>query len=122
MLHSPFLPNPQPRQPRRDLDRLQADADHLADEAQDVLRVVGAVGVVDDAAAFVGFDAVLVDHPFEDGAVAEAVGEGGGNSAGLSVAAGTLSTLSARHKGTNGDCTTFLYFAWPRTPRQTSPF
>ena len=75
-----LLPNPQLRQPRHDLDRLQADADHLADEAHDVLRVVGAVGVVDDAAAFVGFEAVLVDHPFEGGAVAEAVGEGfGGN-------------------------------------------
>ena len=69
-----LLPNPQLRQPRHDLDRLQADADHLAEQAQDVLRIVGAVGVVDDAAAFVGLDAVLVDHPFEGGAVAEAVG------------------------------------------------
>jgi len=43
-----------------------------------VLRVVGAVGVVDDAAAFVGSDAVLVDDPFEGGAVAEAVVEGCG--------------------------------------------
>ena len=43
-----------------------------------MLRVVGAVGVVDDAAAFVGSDAVLVDDPFEGGAVAEAVVEGCG--------------------------------------------
>ena len=39
-----LLPNPQLRQPRHDLDRLQADADHLADEAHDVLRVVGGGG------------------------------------------------------------------------------
>ena len=46
------------------------------------MRVVGAVGVVDDAAALVDFDAVLVDDPFEGGAVAEAVVEGGrGNAA-----------------------------------------
>ena len=34
----------------------------------------GAVGVVDDAAALVGFDAVLVDDPFEGGAVAARTG------------------------------------------------
>ena len=45
------------------------------------MRVVGAVGVVDDAAAFVGFEAVLVDDPFEGGAVAEAVVEGFGRDA-----------------------------------------
>ena len=38
--------------------------------------IAGAVGVVDDAAAFVGVDAVLVDDPFEGGAVAEAGGRG----------------------------------------------
>ncbi|MDE0070569.1 MAG: hypothetical protein OXO48_12705 [Caldilineaceae bacterium] len=31
---------------------------NLGEQAEDVLRVVGAVGVVGDAAAFVGFDAV----------------------------------------------------------------
>ena len=33
--------------------------------------------IVGDAAAGVGTDLVLVDHPFEGAAVAEAVGEGG---------------------------------------------
>ena len=37
----------------------QGDGDDLADEAEDVLGVVGAVGVVDDAGAGVGGDAVL---------------------------------------------------------------
>ena len=37
------------------------------------MGVVVAVGVVDDAGAFVGGDLVLVDDPFEGGAVAEAV-------------------------------------------------
>ena len=66
------------RQPRYNLYRLQTHADHLAEQAHDVLRVVGAVGVVDDAAAFVGFDAVLIDDPFEGGAVAQAGVEVGG--------------------------------------------
>ena len=50
--------------------------DDLADQAGDVVGGVGAVGVVDDAAAGVGFDEVQVDDPFEGGAVAEAVVEG----------------------------------------------
>jgi hypothetical protein len=37
----------------------QGDGDDLADEAEDVFGVVGAVGVVDDAGAGVGGDAVL---------------------------------------------------------------
>jgi len=37
------------------------------------LRVFGAIGVAGDAAAFVGGDLILVDDPFEGGAVAEAV-------------------------------------------------
>ena len=56
----------------------ERDGDDLADEAEDVSGVVGAVGVVDDAGAGVYGDAVLVDDPFEGGAVAEAVVEGGG--------------------------------------------
>ena len=75
------LPDAQPRQALDDDHCIQAHRDHLAKQAHDVLRVVGAVRVVDDAAAFVGFDAVLVDDPFEGGAVAEAVGEGGGGDA-----------------------------------------
>lgn len=54
-------------------DGFEADGDDLADEANDVLGIVRAVGVVDDAGAFVGGDAVLVDHPFEGAAIAEAV-------------------------------------------------
>jgi len=64
-----------------DLLSLQRDGDDLADETEDVLVVVFAVGVVDDAGAGVGGDAVLVDDPFEGGAVAEAVVEGGGGDA-----------------------------------------
>jgi len=56
-----------------DLDRFEADAGDLADEADDVLGVILAIGVGDDAGAFVGGDLVLVDDPFEGGAVAEAV-------------------------------------------------
>jgi hypothetical protein len=36
------------------LYRFKADGDHLADQSEDVLRVVGEVGVVGDAAALVG--------------------------------------------------------------------
>ena len=64
-----------------DLLSLQRDGDDLADETEDVLVGVFAVGVVDDAGAGVGGDAVLVDDPFEGGAVAEAVLEGGGGDA-----------------------------------------
>lgn len=60
---------------RHDAHRLDAHGDDLADEADDVLRVVGAVGIAGDAAAGVGGDAVLVEHPIERGAVAEAVVE-----------------------------------------------
>jgi hypothetical protein len=64
----------------------EGDGDDLADEAEDVVVVVGAVGVVEDAGAGVGGDAVLVRRslrpdPFEGGAVAEAVVEGGGGDA-----------------------------------------
>ena len=47
----------------------------MLDQAQDVGFVVEVVGVVGDAAAFVGFDAVLVDDPIEGGAVAQLVVE-----------------------------------------------
>lgn len=52
-------------------DSFQADGDDLADEADDVLGVVRAVGIVDDAGAHVGGDAVLIDDPFEGAAIAE---------------------------------------------------
>ena len=35
----------------------------FGDAAEDVLGVVGTVGVIDDGVATVGFDAVLVDEP-----------------------------------------------------------
>ena len=41
----------------------EGDGDDLADEAKDVFGVVGAVGVVDDAGAGVGGDAVLCWSP-----------------------------------------------------------
>ena len=52
-----------------DLLGFEGDGDDLADEAEDVFGVVGTVGVVDDAGAGVGGDAILVDDPFEGGAV-----------------------------------------------------
>ena len=55
-----------------DLDRLYADANYLADEADDVLGVVGSVGVGRDAAALVGAHLILVDDPFQGAAVPEA--------------------------------------------------
>ena len=58
-----------------------ADAGDLAEEADDVFGIIRAVGVGADAGAFVFGDLVLVDDPFEGGAVAEAVVEGGGRDA-----------------------------------------
>ena len=70
--------NPRPSRVRTeqasyDLHSLEAHRDDLADEAEDVLRVVFAVCVVGDAAAFVGGNLVLVEDSFEGGAVAELV-------------------------------------------------
>jgi hypothetical protein len=45
----------------------------LADEAEDVFLIVVAVGVIGDAGALVGGDLILVNHPFQRGAVAQAV-------------------------------------------------
>jgi len=56
-----------------EFDGFEADADDLADEADDVFVVVFAVGVGLDAGAFVFADLVLVDDPLEGGAVAETV-------------------------------------------------
>ena len=53
-----------------DFDGLEAEADDLGEEADDVLGVVGVVGVAADGGALVLLDAVLVDDPFE-GAAAE---------------------------------------------------
>ena len=56
-----------------DFHGFQADGNNLSDEAHDVFSVVGAVGIVNDAAALVGRDLVLVDDPFQRRAVAEAI-------------------------------------------------
>ena len=74
-----LFPHAQSRQRPHDLHGFQTQADDLAEQAHDVLGVVGAVGVVDDAAALVGLDAVLVDDPVEGGAVAETVVGGNGD-------------------------------------------
>ena len=58
-----------------DIHRLQADCDHLADEAHDVLRVIRAVRIVDNAAALVGADLVLIDDPVQGRTIAQAVFE-----------------------------------------------
>ena len=57
------------------------DGDDLADEAEDVFFVVGAVGVAGDEAVVVFGDAVLVDNPIEGAAIAESVFEGFGRDA-----------------------------------------
>lgn len=45
----------------------------LANEAQDLFGIVVRVGVIGDAGELVGRDLVLVDHPFQGRAIAEAV-------------------------------------------------
>ena len=52
----------------------EGDGDDLAEEAEDVLGVAFAVGVVDYAGAGVGGDAVRVDDPFGGGARGGGVG------------------------------------------------
>ena len=73
-----YLPllNPQPRQPLHNLHRLQTHANDLPYQLNNILRLIWPVRVVDDAAAFVCLDPILVDDPLQGGAVAEAVGEG----------------------------------------------
>lgn len=65
-----------------DLVGFEAGGDDLLDEADDVFGVVGAVGVGGDVCLGVGLALVLVDDPFEGGAVAEAVVVGVGRDAG----------------------------------------
>lgn len=56
-----------------DLDGFEADSDDLTDEAENIFAIVLAIWIIGDAAAFVGGDLVLVDDPFEGGAVAKTV-------------------------------------------------
>ena len=52
-------------QPAHNLHRFQADRDDAGDEVYDILRLIGTVRVVDDAAPFVHLDAILVYNPFQ---------------------------------------------------------
>jgi len=61
------------RQLIHDPHRLHAHPHHLADEADDVLLILFAVRIALDAGAFVFAYLILVDHPLEGAAVAEAV-------------------------------------------------
>jgi len=56
---------------------LKAHANDLAHEAHDVFGVGGAVGVGADAAVLVFRHLVLVNHPFERAAIAQAVFKAG---------------------------------------------
>ena len=67
---------------RDDVDGFEADGDHAPDEIDDIAFVVVTIGVGGDAAALVGADLILVDHPIEGGMVAEAVVEGIGGDTG----------------------------------------
>src|SRR5687768_3614922 len=63
------------RQRLYQLDRLDTHHHHLPDQPHDVLFIIGAIWVTRNAAAFVGTDLVLVDHPFQRRAVAQAIVE-----------------------------------------------
>ena len=45
--------------------RFQAHRHHLANQANDVLRIIKLIGVVDDAAALVGAHAMTVNEPVQ---------------------------------------------------------
>ena len=53
------------RGPGGEPHRLHAHCYNLLDQANDVRWIVVAVGIVGDAAAFVGADLILVDNPIE---------------------------------------------------------
>ena len=60
-----------------ELDRFDADADDLPDQADDIFGIVRPVGVGDAVAAGSGdrLDLVLVDNPVQGAAIAEPVVE-----------------------------------------------
>lgn len=60
------LINHQLRQPIHYLHCFEADANDLADGAQDVLGLVSAIGVVDDAAVFVGLDEAVTRFQYRE--------------------------------------------------------
>jgi hypothetical protein len=53
------------------LDRFQADTDDLPNQAKNVRRIIRSIRIIGDAAALVRRDLVLIDDPFERGAIAE---------------------------------------------------
>lgn len=53
------------RGPGGEPHRLHTHRHHLLDQADDVRWIVVAVGIVGNAAAFVGADLILVDNPVE---------------------------------------------------------
>lgn len=57
------------RQACHESHRFQTDGDYFADEAEDILVVVGAVGFAYDVAGTVGLGAVQGDDPFGDEAI-----------------------------------------------------
>ena len=58
-----FARDVQRRQRLHNPHRLQADGDDLADETDDVFGIIGAIRVVDDAAALVRQYLILIDEP-----------------------------------------------------------
>jgi hypothetical protein len=47
-----------------DLSGFETDGDDLPYQTQNILRVIVPIGIVGDAAAFVGGDLILIDDPF----------------------------------------------------------
>ncbi len=84
-----------------DGEGVEAEADHLGEEAADVSGVVGAVGVEADASAGVFGGPVLVDNPFEGAGVAEAVVEGVGGMPGKMREGLTVNAVGPRMSGLN---------------------
>ena len=56
-----------------DAHGFEADADDAPEQLHNVFRIVGAVGVGANAALLIFGHLVLVDHPFEGAAIAQAV-------------------------------------------------
>src|SRR5437867_4358998 len=70
--------NDQIRQTQRrksldDLHGFQTDGNDLANQANNVLRIIVPVGIIRDAAALVSGDLILVDYPFKSRPVPEPV-------------------------------------------------
>ena len=58
------------------LDRPQAHPNNALDQLQNILLIIApALGIVDDAAALVGFDSILIDNPVQRRAIAKPIGK-----------------------------------------------